>query len=260
MAGVISITTDFGNVDGFVGVMKGVMLGITHGGTSFVDISNEIAPGDIASGAWILANSFKFFPPGTVHLAIVDPGVGSKRRGVIIRSSDYLFVAPDNGLLSLALESLGAVDCFEIGNPKFWRADVSTTFHGRDIFAPVAAHLAAGKDAKEFGNEIEYSSLIRLPDPRLDIAKSGITGVVRYIDRFGNLITNIDSASLESSRHLVAGGREIPVRESYSSVQSGELLALGGSHGFVEIAMNGGRADSALNAKIGTEVILKFDH
>lgn len=257
---VISITTDFGNVDGFVGVMKGVMLGITGGGTDFVDVSHDIPAGDIASGAWVLANSYKFFSPGTVHLAIVDPGVGSKRRGLIIRSNDYCFVAPDNGLLSLVMETLGVVDCFVIDRPKFWRADVSATFHGRDIFAPVAAHLASGKDASELGSEIEYSSLVRLPDRPLEIAKQGITGAVAYVDRFGNLITNIDSASLESSRHVVVNGREIEVQSTYSSVRRGDLVALGGSHGFVEVAMNGGRADFVLKAQIGTEVLLMLDH
>ena len=257
---VISVTTDFGTADGFVGVMKGVMHGISGGGISVIDLSHEIPAGDIASGAWVLANSYKFFPAGTVHLAIVDPGVGSKRRGLVIRSRDYHFVAPDNGLLSLVLETLGTVDCFMIDKPNFWRSEVSATFHGRDIFAPVAAHLAAGKGATELGSEIEYASLIRLPDRPLQIGKLVITGVVAYIDHFGNLISNIDSASLESSRHAFVNGHEVPVQSTYSAVVPGELVALGGSHGYVEIAMNGGRAADLLKAGIGTEVQLKLDH
>jgi S-adenosylmethionine hydrolase len=255
---VITITTDFGNSDGFVGVMKGVMLGIEND-LKFVDLCNDIAPGDIASGAWTLANSYHFFPKGTIHLAIVDPGVGSSRRGLVVRSAGHLFVAPDNGLLTGVLQEVGAVDCYRINQPQYWRSEVSATFHGRDIFAPVAAHLASGVDAAAVGEEIDFESLVRLPSAPMEIGSDTVRGAVVHIDRFGNLITNIPATALESARHCVIHEKQVPVGETYSSVPPGHALALPGSHGFVEIGVNSGRAHASLDARVGTKVLLKLD-
>lgn len=255
---LVSVTTDFGNTDGFVGVVKGVMLEIERD-LCFVDISNEVPPGDIASGAWILGNSYRYFPAGTIHLAIVDPGVGSSRRGLIVRSHKHYFVAPDNGLLTNVLQQDGPVDCFWINKPTFWREDVSATFHGRDVFAPVAAHLAAGVDPAEIGDPVECESLIRLPEVPLEMGHDTIRGAVVHIDHFGNLITNIPAAALQSAKLCMIHKKEVPVGETYSTVSPGHALALPGSHGFVEIGVNNGRAHASLDARVGTKVLLQLD-
>lgn len=255
---LVSITTDFGNTDGFVGVVKGVMLEIERD-LRFVDLSNEVPPGDIASGAWILGNSYRYFPAGTIHLVIVGPGVGSPRRGLIVRSRKHYFVAPDNGLLTYVLQEEGSVDCFWINKEAFWREEVSCTFHGRDIFAPVTAHLAAGIDPAEMGDQVECESLIRLPEMPVEMGHDTIRGAVVYIDRFGNLITNIPATALESAKLCMIHKKEVPVGETYSTVLPGHALALPGSHGFVEIGVNNGRANSSLDARVGTKVLLQLD-
>jgi S-adenosyl-L-methionine hydrolase (adenosine-forming) len=255
---IITITTDFGDLDGFGGIMKGVMAGIAPP-VQFVDVSNQIAPGDIAGGAWVLGNAFAYFPAGTIHLAVVDPGVGSTRRGVIVRSKKYTFVGPDNGLFTYVLQDIGAVDCFSIDRPSYWRENVSSTFHGRDIFAPVCAHLAAGVEPKKLGSPIGFSELIRLPLPEFEVKGATVDGVVVYVDRFGNLITNIPVSALVSARSARMGEVRIPVGETYSSVEPGRPLALPGSHGYLEIGINQGNAAKELNAAVGAPVVLKLD-
>jgi S-adenosyl-L-methionine hydrolase (adenosine-forming) len=254
----ITITTDFGNRDGFVGIMRGVMQGIAPQ-VNVIDISNEIEPGDIAAGAWILANAYEYFPQGTVHLAIVDPGVGSSRKGLIVSSRRYTFVAPDNGLLTYVLNREGPVDCYAIDQSSFWRKSVSFTFHGRDIFAPVAAHLAAGQSAANMGSPIDFETLVRLPDFAMKIGRDTADGVIVYVDRFGNLISNIPASALESARHCAIAGQRIDVGRTYSSVQPGQPVAIGGSHGYVEVGVNGGSAAQIFEADVGTPVVLSLE-
>jgi len=252
----ITITSDFGNRDGFVGIMRGVIQGIAPQ-VNVIDISNEIDAGDIASGAWVLANAYEHFPQGTVHLAIVDPGVGTRRQGLIVCSRRYTFVAPDNGLLTYILNKEAPVDCYTIDQPSFWRENVSATFHGRDIFAPVAAHLAAGKNAAYMGSSIDFEMLVRLPEPALKVDQGNARGVVVYVDRFGNLISNIPASQMETAKTCLLAGKQFDVGETYSSVPPGQPVAIAGSHGFVEVGVNGGSAAQIFEADVGTLLTLK---
>lgn len=252
---IITFTTDFGNADGYVGAMKGVILGLASHVT-FVDISHDIPACDVVAGGWVLNNSYRWFPTSTIHMCIVDPGVGSDRRALIVRSKDYIFVAPDNGLLSTVLDHVGPVDCFWIDKPKFWAKEVSNTFHGRDVFAPIVGNLATGRHPSQLGDPIEYDSLVRLP-PSIPVVKGdSITAAVVYIDRFGNLITNAAASLLETAKGCTIEGKDIQMGGTYSSVPPGNAAAYPGSHGFIEIGINQGRADNTLRATIGTPVLI----
>lgn len=254
---ITTITTDFGLSDGFVGIMKGVILELAPN-ANFVELSNDVRAGDIESGAWILANSYRFFPKGTIHLAVVDPGVGSQRRGIIVRNSDYTFVGPDNGLFSLVLDHIGKVDCFWLNESRFWLKDVSRTFHGRDIFAPVVAHLLSGRRPEELGSPLPYSEVVRLPARPLEVHKSTVQAVIVYIDRFGNLISNAPNSVLESATYCTVRGARIPLCQMYSAVPHGQPIACLGSHGYLEIAINQGNAAHVLNASIGTPIEIEL--
>jgi S-adenosyl-L-methionine hydrolase (adenosine-forming) len=256
---VITFTTDFGTVDWFVGTMKGVILGIQPG-TEIVDLTHEIPPGDIRAGAFALQASYRFFPKGTVHIAIVDPGVGSNRKGIVVQTSTYFFVAPDNGLLSWALRNEEVKSIRALENEGYFLHPISRTFHGRDIFSPVAAHLCRGERVQEFGPALE--NYARLPWPEPLPRKRGIDGQILYIDRFGNAITNIASRSLTDASGptlaVLRGRRRLCGTASfYQAVPAGEAVAVFGSSGFLEIAVNGGRADKQLGLKIGDVITLR---
>jgi hypothetical protein len=251
----ITFTTDFGTRDWFVGMMKGVVLCLAPR-ARIVDFTHEIAPGDIRAGAFALAAGYSFFPRHTIHVAVVDPGVGTKRRAIAVQTADYLFVGPDNGLLSWALarEKIKAIHALE--NRSYFLPRVSCTFHGRDIFAPVAAHLSNGVPLRKLGPGCR--DLVRLPWPKPTRSSKGIRGEVVYVDRFGNAITNISSEVLSSlkGRPAVFMGRKrmCAVAPTYQTVARGRLVAVIGYSGFLEIAVNGASAAERLGVRLGTKI------
>jgi S-adenosylmethionine hydrolase len=256
---MIALTTDFGTRDWFVGTMKGVIARVAAD-SIVVDLTHEIAPGDIRAGAFALRASYRYFPKGTVHLVVVDPGVGTARRALAVRTQNYVFVGPDNGVLSWALarEKITAIHAIE--NQEYCLQPVSQTFHGRDIFAPAAAHLSAGVKVGDLGPKLKTCA--ELAWPRLRVEANSIQGEVMYIDRFGNAITNIDSAALASlhgsSLRVFLGKADLcRIESAYGSVGAGQPLAVLGSSGFLEIAVNGGSAYQVLGLEVGTAIGLR---
>lgn len=248
----ITITTDFGSRDWYVGVMKGV-IAWTASSTKTIDLTHEIPQGAIRNAAFQLWNSFSYFPEGTVHLAVVDPGVGSSRRVIAIKSRRYYWVGPDNGILSWAADQDGEVDAYEITNPKWTLPRKSATFHGRDIFAPVAAGLSAGWAIDEIGPRID--DYIRLDWPTAKIEENEIAGEILYLDIFGNAISNVSEKkwkaflgstpehSINPNVSLSFEGKTIQgiqTGDCYSSVNEGSNIALIGSGGFLEFSTRNG--------------------
>lgn len=252
---IITLTTDFGLYDGYVGIMKGVILGITTA-VQLVDISHEITPQDIRQGSFVLRNAVPYFPAGTVHLAVVDPGVGSRRRPLLVTTPRASFVGPDNGLFTFALEQ-PAAQAWALDRPQYWLPVISRTFHGRDIFAPVAAHLARGVPPEELGSPV--SDAVRL-QPLLPQQQGNhhIVGHVIHVDRFGNLITNVPAAWLADGDWAceIAGRRISHISETYSAAHPGELLALIGSSGLLEVALRNGSAARLLGMGVGQTIDL----
>jgi len=250
---VITLTTDFGTRDWFVGTMKGVILGIQPSATA-VSITQEIPPGDVRAGAFALMASYHYFPKGTVHVAVVDPGVGSARRAVAVQTERYFFVGPDNGVLSFALAREKIKSIRQLTNENYFLRSVSQTFHGRDVFAPVAGHLSRGVPIQKFGPALKEFARLDWPHPR--ITRARIEGEVVYIDRFGNAITNIANESLRGSSWLVFAKRKrlCSVQTCYQSVRNGVPVAVPGSSGLLEIAVNGGSAEKKLGLKIGERI------
>jgi S-adenosyl-L-methionine hydrolase (adenosine-forming) len=255
---VIALTTDFGTHDWFVGTLKGVIAEIAPM-AKVIDLTHDLPPGDIRGGAFVLAASYCFFPKGAVHVAVVDPGVGSRRKAIAVQTDKDVFVGPDNGVLSWALakEKIAAVHALE--NVDYFLKPVSQTFHGRDVFAPVAAHLSRGVPINKFGPALKDFVRLDWPEPRRQ--RGGIEGEVVYIDRFGNAITNIGGELLRgaarASCEVYAKRRRIcPLKTCYQDVASDTPVALAGSCGFLEIAVNGGSAEKLLGLRIGTRVVL----
>ena len=250
---VISLLTDFGVVDPYVGVMKGVILNICPA-ARIVDLTHDVPPQDIVSAGYLLESSWRFFPPGTVHVAVVDPGVGSDRRILAASFLGHFFIAPDNGLLPIALGSSCPDEMVLVENRDFSLKEVSQTFHGRDIFAPVAAHLANGLELSALGSPC--ANWVNAELPRPERGSSGeIEGEVIYIDRFGNLVTNISEAELSGECNVEVEGRTIHgLVLSYAAAAQGELLAIIGSTGRLEISVNQGDAREELAAVRGTRV------
>jgi len=265
-AKIIGIITDFGNRDGFVGVMEGVILGINPN-VKIVEISNEIGRHSILEGAFILYNTYKYFPRNTIFLVVVDPGVGSEREGVVVQTNNYFFVGPNNGVLSLAAVEDGIVKIHYLENPKFFLSKVSQTFHGRDIFAPVVAYLSKGVKPSEFGSRLPLDRFLKLNVLEYKRRYNELSGTILYIDKFGNVITNIPNNELTgleigtSIRIIVDGEKKYNgvLRRTYSEGKRNELLLLEGSHGFIEIAINQGDAANYLNCHIGSKIDLIFD-
>ena len=248
-AGVLTLTTDFGTRDHYVGAMKGAVMSVAPQVRVF-DISHEIPSFDVAEGAFAIAQSFPHYPDGTVHVVVVDPGVGSARRPVAVAAGGHWFVAPDNGVLSQVLEAAGRFEAREVdlrhGLPR-----MSATFHGRDLFAPVGARVAIGLPFDEIGPEA--TALVRM-DPA---AASDGCGRVLHVDRFGNLVTSFRASDLPEGASLALGDRT--VRESaraYASMPAGRLFLIVGSSGYVEVSMNRGSAADALGVRAGEAVTL----
>jgi S-adenosylmethionine hydrolase len=259
---IITLTTDFGSNDHFVGTMKGVILNIVPE-AAIVDISHAVQAFDVLDGALTISQAYSYFPNGTVHLVVVDPGVGSARRPIIASSDGYHFVAPDNGVLSLVYAKEERIHVRAITSEHYFLQPVSNTFHARDVFAPVAAYLAKLVDTQKFGDEIEDYVRFSAPKPK-PVDANRIRGVVLKVDRFGNLITNItpqDAPSLFGSDpagfKIVVGKSEITeMRSAYAEGAPGEVFGILGSMGFLEIAANRAAAAQLTGANKGTDVTL----
>jgi S-adenosylmethionine hydrolase len=209
---IIALLTDFGLADGYVGVLKGVMLGIAPN-ARFVDITHAIAPQAIESGAWIVETSYRYFPTGTIFLGIVDPGVGSDRQPIAFRAGNWLFVGPDNGLFTAVLQQQSVHEVVALTNPALRLPQVSTTFHGRDIFAPAAAHLAAGTSLSDFGPPLTVSTLQQLEHHAAIRNGATVTGRIAHLDTYGNLITNIPSSLVPDLFSSSAVEMRVPVQQ-----------------------------------------------
>jgi len=254
---IISLLSDFGHKDPYVAEMKAVILSIAPQ-ARIVDITHEIEKFNIRMGAYVLASAAPYFPPNTIHVAVVDPGVGTKRRSIIAETRRSLYVGPDNGLLMLAAYKEHITNVYQIDNPKYMLSKVSKTFHGRDIFAPAAAHLAQGNKPSDFGPAIQDYILPEFAKPH---ARNGeLLGEVLHIDDFGNIISNITLEDLEkmefhegTSFLVRLGGKTLNIRfcSAYGEVPAGTPLALIGSSNFLEVADNQGNASRIFKAKVG---------
>jgi S-adenosyl-L-methionine hydrolase (adenosine-forming) len=252
---IITLLTDFGTRDAFVGVMKGAILSICPG-ARLVDLSHEVPPQSVAGGAFLLKSSIDYFPKGTIHLAVVDPGVGSARRAVALKSRGRFFVGPDNGLLPAALEAWGIEAAVELTEKRYQLPDPSATFHGRDIFAPAAAHLAAGVPLAKLGAATNNWIWREIAKPYKTPA--GWSGEVLWVDHFGNLITNLEKKHLPKPFRLRVGKAVIlNLVTHYAAIKRGTVAALVGSSGCLEISANGGSAAQKLGVGIGAAVILQ---
>ena len=258
---VITLLTDFGLSDPFVGIMKGVILGINPHAV-IVDLGHGGKVYDTAEAAFLLLTSYRYFPTGTIHVAVVDPGVGGPRRPILVTCDGHLFIGPDNGLLAPLAEQAGST-VRAITATRYFLQPVSATFHGRDVFAPVAGHLSLGAEPAEFGAPIDDYIRLALPPATMSGASS-IRGEILHIDRFGNLVTNIARADLE---HLAAGdspmaflvhvaGREVPVVAYYGQVAPAAPGAVIGSADYLEIFVNQGDASRLLGIGRGSEVVV----
>jgi S-adenosylmethionine hydrolase len=252
--GIITLTTDFGLTDSYVGIMKGVILGIAPT-ARLIDITHTISPQDVQQAAYMVQTYARYFPTGTVHMVVVDPGVGSARRAIAFETPESVVVGPDNGVLTAAWQDARArwqpdvVQAVELADPRYWLPDVSNTFHGRDIFAPVAAHLARGTPLAALGPSIADVHEATLTQPTRD-AEGTLQGRIVHIDYFGNCITNIMPQHLEQlGDHVtvrIGGARIQGVRHTFADVAVGELLALIGSTNHLEIGIRNGNAARTL--------------
>jgi S-adenosyl-L-methionine hydrolase (adenosine-forming) len=247
MSTIITLLTDFGTADGYVGELKGV-LATRAPNASIIDITHDIPPQDVERGRLALARVWRRFPEGTVHLAVVDPGVGSSRAAIAVASAGRYLVGPDNGLLSPALLSTGA-HIIELPIP----ANASATFHGRDVFAPAAAALARGERLDALGIAARDPIVRRTPEP-MRLGNGSLEGEIILIDRFGNAVTNIIGLH---GGIVDVGARSIPVRHTYAEAARGDAVAVVGSTGFVEIAVRDGDASRTLDLSPGMRVVLR---
>lgn len=276
---IVTLTTDFGVADGYVGTMKGVMLEIAPE-VQLVDITHQIAPQNVRQAAFVLYSAYSFFPSHTVHLVVVDPGVGSARRAIALQTSQGSFVGPDNGVFSYVMAEERVETVVELTDPRYCLSRISHTFHGRDIFAPAAAYLAAGVPIAELGSSV--SDPITFPLPRLQITPNTLTGEVLHADHFGNVITSIGRLlwkgkglllepafgeaggekgvcpQADEASVIAAGRKLVGVHRTYAEVEPGQVLALVGSEGHLEIAVREGSAAERLGLQSGDPVALRW--
>jgi S-adenosylmethionine hydrolase len=257
---IATLTTDFGLKDPYAAEMKAAILSICPN-TAIVDITHEIAKFNTRMGAYVLASASPYFPKGSVHVAVVDPGVGTQRRPILIQTTQGFFVGPDNGILVLAAEKQGITRIHELANPRFMLPKVSNTFHGRDIFSPAAAHLLNGVKPDEFGPEIREA--IKPEFANVTRRNGVLVGEVLHVDGFGNIITNINEKEAAQSHLKGAVSVELPdytvelkLCKAYGEAEPKEPLALIGSHGFLEIALNQGNAAEKFKTKPGENVTI----
>jgi S-adenosylmethionine hydrolase len=251
---IVTLTTDFGQAGGYAGAVKGVLLGINPQ-IKIVDITHEISPFNILEGVLLLNSFYQFFPRGTIHLAVVDPGVGGKRKGILVRTDNYFFVGPDNGIFSFIYDQEKVREMINITNSEYFLGKPSSTFHARDIFAPVSAYLSLGVKPGEFGRATQECYKFRLPVP---VHRKGcLTGEIIHSDRFGNLITNISSDLIRERKKVqirIKNKRINHLSQYYEEEKEGKFLALIGSSNFLEIAVNQGNAQKLLKTKTGDKV------
>ncbi len=273
MSSIIALLTDFGTTDAYVGVMKGVMLGIAPD-AQLIDLTHAIEPQNVKQAAFVLLNNYRYFPKGTTFMVVVDPGVGSSRKAIAVRAGDYTFIAPDNGVLSYVLRDLGDYRAFELSNPAYQLTGTSATFHGRDIFSPGAAHAAAGVPLDRFGSALDQ--LVELSKPVLTVDALHLGGEVLHIDHFGTAVTSIgglrwlspeqlvldpcfgDGASLgvaaQNAVVTVGDQRLTSIKHTYADVPRGAVLALVGSSGYLELSINQGSFAAQSGVRIGDAV------
>ena len=262
MSSIISLMTDFGVQDGFVGTMKGVILGINPD-VSIVDLTHDITPQDVDEAAFLLRNAYPYFPSGTIHVVVVDPGVGTERPAIIVETSNALFVGPDNGVFAYIYRMESRIRVTHITNRDYCLSDLSHTFHGRDVFAPVAAHLSCGVKASDCGAEIHDYVRGEIPEPM--VSQNHIQGHVVHIDRFGNVITDIPEKEFLDMTHgrtfllTIADTRIDRLSVSYADVPNGDPLAIIGSAGLLEIAINGDDAAQTLGITRGRPVMVAVE-
>lgn len=255
---IITLTTDFGLKDPYVAEMKAVILNIKPD-VRIVDLTHEIEKFNVKMGGYVLASAAPYFPKDTIHVVVVDPGVGTKRKPIIIKTKKAYYIGPDNGILILAARKQGITSIYEISNRKLMLPRVSNTFHGRDIFAPAAAHLAKGVELSEFGPEIheftipEFAKILR--------RKNKVVGEILHVDGFGNIITNFRGKELLKIGDVVCmelkdRQMKMKVCASYADVKPGEPLAIIGSHDFLEISINQGNASEEFSVKAGDRITI----
>ncbi len=253
---IITLTTDFGTRDGYVAQMKGVILGI-HPNATIIDATHDLEPFRVLEAAFVIRGIADHFPRGTIHVAVVDPGVGTERRGIVLQCGGSLFVGPDNGVFSFLLGDIVG-NIREITNHDLMRGQVHPTFHGRDLFAPVAAHLSLGTDPADVGRVVADPVILAIPPVRT--TPGGLEGEVIHVDRFGNLCTNIESGMLERTEATVVVGENAisGIARYFGEVPGGALLALVNSFGFLEIAVNRGNAAAALGLGVHAAVTVNW--
>ena len=255
---IITLTTDFGTKDGYVGAVKGVIKR-TNPDAEVVDVTHEIEPFDILGAAFALNKFYRYFPRGTIHLTVVDPGVGSQRQPLLIKSKDFFFVGPDNGVFSFVFQNETITDIVVLSNKEYFLAELSSTFHARDVFAPVVGYLSLGVEVTEFGRTAKECHKLIIPEPRS--SNKGLAGEIIHIDGFGNLVTNIAEEFLQGKNiaAITVGRRRIKrIARLYSELKEGEVGALIGSSGLLEIAVNQGSAQKVLRSRIGSAVTITF--
>lgn len=258
---IITLLTDFGNQDAYVGIMKGVIAKINPS-VNVIDICHSVPPQDIFNGAYLLYTSYKYFPRKTIHVAVVDPGVGSTRDIICVETRDYFFLTPDNGLLSLIIQEERPKNIFRVMNNEYFLPSPSNTFHGRDVFAPVAAYLSKGTKPHQLGSMVSQLRQIDFPQPGYK-STGQIEGQIIYIDRFGNLITNIreiHTKDLEiNEKHIeikIGKKKVIGLNNTYTDVKIGRPLVLLGSAGFLEVSINQGNAQKYFGVDKGSKIII----
>lgn len=272
MRSVVTLTTDFGLNDSYVAAMKGVILGINPDAV-LVDVTHSIEPQNVPQAAFVVGTVWSAFPEGTIHLVVVDPGVGTERRGLALKTPKATFVAPDNGVLTHVVRAYGGtgdvgpgqapgaakyLEAINLTNRAYWRAPVSPTFHGRDVFAPVAAHISRGVPVGEFGESVASVEMLPVVEPERR-PDGSILGSIVHIDSFGNLIANIRCEKLTGKPWktvVEVGLRRIEgLGQTYG--ETGGLIALAGSSGYLEIALAGGSAGKFLGARVGDPVLVR---
>ncbi len=254
MKRIIALTTDFGTQDGYAGAIKGVILSINPK-VNIVDISHRIPSQNVLAGACCLFNSAPLFPRETIHLAVVDPGVGSKRKAVLIQTERFYLIGPDNGIFGLILRKDKVIKAIELKNSRYFLGWNSPTFQGRDIFAPVAAYLSLGIKTEEFGTKLK--NIQELDLPRIKKSKARIIGQIIHIDKFGNLVSNVtaqDLGQVDGFKMRIKGHTIPALSRTFAEVKRGELLAYIGSSDFLEIGLREGNARSKLKAKVGDKI------
>ncbi|MBI2340929.1 MAG: SAM-dependent chlorinase/fluorinase [Deltaproteobacteria bacterium] len=258
---IITLTTDFGTRDHYAGAIKGAIFSINPK-AAVVDITHEIPSFDIGAAAYVLACAYSFYPAGTIHVAVVDPGVGSARKGIVLKTPNYFFVGPDNGIFSLVARREKIEAIHQLENRSYFRKEISDTFHARDIFCPVAAHLSLRVEPNLLGPAVDR--LERLEEDTFRIEKDRIEGTVIYIDHFGNGITNIESASFDGKvgrrrfQFSVGGRRITAIARNYDEMPAGRPTLVRGSSGFIEVAMNRGSVAKKWKLKTGQKVNLQI--